>query len=84
MQWSGHHAGPKEPPIRMGFRKESAECVDIDEAQGNPYRPDVNYRGFMPRRIPELPQGISVFPNGARVNAPFDDIVFSTSVKSAS
>jgi iron complex outermembrane recepter protein len=49
--------------------------VDINEAQGNPYQTDINYRGFTASPLLGTPQGLSVFLDGVRVNEPFGDVV---------
>ncbi|WP_321897986.1 TonB-dependent receptor [Paraburkholderia heleia] len=49
--------------------------VDINDAQGNPYQVNVNYRGFTASPVLGTPQGISVFLDGVRVNEPFGDVV---------
>jgi iron complex outermembrane receptor protein len=49
--------------------------VDINEAQGNPYQIDVNYRGFTASPLLGTPQGLSVFLDGVRINEPFGDVV---------
>ena len=49
--------------------------VNINSAQGNPLQPDVQYRGFSASPLLGLPQGISVYQNGVRINEPFGDSV---------
>lgn len=49
--------------------------VNIDDTTGNPFQPDVNYRGFTASPVLGTPQGISVFLDGARINEPFGDTV---------
>lgn len=49
--------------------------VSINEAQNNPYQPDVQYRGFTASPLLGLPQGMSVYVNGIRFNEPFGDTV---------
>ncbi|MDR3100272.1 MAG: TonB-dependent receptor [Paraburkholderia sp.] len=49
--------------------------VDINDAQGNPYQVNVNYRGFTASPVLGTPQGLSVFLDGVRVNEPFGDVV---------
>jgi iron complex outermembrane recepter protein len=49
--------------------------VSVNEAQGNPFQPDVNFRGFTASPLLGLPQGISVFQDGVRINDPFGDVV---------
>ena len=49
--------------------------VTINEVQGNPFQPDVNYRGFTASPLLGMPQGLSVYLDGVRVNEPFGDTV---------
>lgn len=49
--------------------------VNINETQGNPLQPDLNYRGFAASPLLGTPQGLSVFVDGVRVNEPFGDTV---------
>ena len=49
--------------------------VSINETQGNPFQPDLNYRGFTASPLLGTPQGLSVYVDGVRVNEPFGDTV---------
>ncbi len=49
--------------------------VFITETQGNPFQPDVNYRGFTASPLLGTPQGLSVYMDGVRLNQPFGDVV---------
>lgn len=49
--------------------------VHINDAQNNPFQPDVYYRGFVASPLLGLPQGLSVYVNGVRFNEPFGDTV---------
>ncbi|WP_083745637.1 TonB-dependent receptor [Variovorax sp. KK3] len=49
--------------------------VTVNETQGNPFQPDVNYRGFTASPLLGTPQGLSVFMEGVRLNQPFGDVV---------
>ncbi|WP_083615333.1 TonB-dependent receptor domain-containing protein [Paraburkholderia sp. SOS3] len=51
------------------------QSVDINDAQGNPWQVDINYRGFTASPVLGTPQGLSVFLDGVRVNEPFGDVV---------
>lgn len=44
--------------------------VHINDQQGNSYQLDVSFRGFTGTSVTGIPQGISVFVDGARVNEP--------------
>ncbi len=49
--------------------------VNINDAQNNPFQPDIQYRGFTVSPLMGLPQGMSVYTNGIRFNEPFGDNV---------
>jgi iron complex outermembrane receptor protein len=51
------------------------QSVNLNDVQGNPYQPDLNYRGFTASPLLGLPQGLSVFQDGVRINEPFGDTV---------
>lgn len=53
----------------------TAPGVTINEIQGNPLQPDVNYRGLTASPLLGTPQGLSVYLDGVRVNQPFGDVV---------
>lgn len=50
-------------------------AVTVNETQGNPYQPDINYRGFTASPLLGTAQGLSVYLDGVRVNEPFGDTV---------
>jgi outer membrane receptor protein involved in Fe transport len=47
----------------------------VNDYQGNPFQMDVQYRGFTAGPQIGMPQGLSVFFDGIRVNEPFGDVV---------
>jgi outer membrane receptor protein involved in Fe transport len=49
--------------------------VYLNEIQGNPLQPDLNYRGYTASPLLGTPQGISVYMDGVRLNQPFGDVV---------
>lgn len=49
--------------------------VSVNDAQNNPFQPDVQYRGFTASPLLGLPQGLAVYVNGIRFNEPFGDTV---------
>ena len=51
------------------------QSVTINNAQSNPFQPDVRFRGFTASPLLGLPQGLSVYLNGVRFNEPFGDTV---------
>jgi outer membrane receptor protein involved in Fe transport len=59
----------------VDFFASNLQSVDLNDAQGNPWQVDVNYRGFTASPVLGTPQGLSVFLDGVRVNEPFGDVV---------
>src|SRR5262245_2043338 len=51
------------------------DSVNINQSQGNPYQPDINFRGFTGSPLLGTPPGLSVFQDGVRINSPFGDTV---------
>jgi outer membrane receptor protein involved in Fe transport len=49
--------------------------ININENQGNPYQPDLNYRGYTASPLLGTPEGISVYVDGVRQNQPLGDVV---------
>ena len=49
--------------------------VHLNEVQGNPFQPDVNYRGYTASPLLGTPQGLSLYMDGVRLNQPFGDVV---------
>ena len=57
------------------FFKRRLSGVHVNENQGNPFQPDINYRGYTASPLLGTPEGISVYVDGVRQNQPFGDIV---------
>lgn len=51
----------------------SFDGVNINQSQGNPYQPDINFRGFTASPLLGTSPGLSVFQDGVRINEPFGD-----------
>ena len=49
--------------------------MHVNEVQGNPFQPDVNYRGYTASPLLGTPQGLSVYMDGVRLNQPFGEVV---------
>jgi hypothetical protein len=47
----------------------------ISDVEGNPFQPDIIYRGFIASPVAGTPQGLAVYVNGACFNDPFGDTV---------
>lgn len=57
------------------FLDSNAGSISLNSAQGNTYQPDVNFRGFTASHLLGVPQGLSVFMDGVRINESFGDTV---------
>ncbi len=57
------------------FLNRQFSSVSINHAQNNPLQPDFNFRGFTASPLLGLPQGLSVYQNGVRINDPFGDTI---------
>lgn len=49
--------------------------AQINDVTGNPFQPDVQYRGFTASPVLGTPQGLAVYQNGVRINEAFGDTV---------
>jgi outer membrane receptor protein involved in Fe transport len=49
--------------------------VTVSEPQGNPFQPELSFRGYSVSGLLGLPQGLAIYQNGARINEPFGDVV---------
>ena len=58
-----------------GYLTRQAAGIVINEAQTTPLQPDIYYRGFVASPLLGLPQGLSVYQNGVRINEAFGDTV---------
>src|SRR5271165_4275624 len=47
----------------------------VNDVEGNPFQPDIIYRGFIASPVAGTPQGLAVYVNGARFNDAFGDTV---------
>jgi outer membrane receptor protein involved in Fe transport len=57
------------------FLRHRFNGVQLNEVQGNPFQPDLNYRGYTASPLLGTPQGLSVYMDGVRLNEPFGDVV---------
>jgi outer membrane receptor protein involved in Fe transport len=65
----------QHPTSAAAFLLQNGASVTVSEGQGNPFQPDVSFRGFTTSPLLGTPQGLSVFLDGVRVNEPFGDVV---------
>jgi iron complex outermembrane receptor protein len=49
--------------------------VSLGDQTGNPFQPDINYRGFVASPVLGTPQGLAVYQNGTRINEVFGDTI---------
>jgi iron complex outermembrane receptor protein len=73
--FSGNTLGEQTQTTIAGFLEQNANGVTVSQSQGNPYQPDISFRGFTASPVLGTPQGLSVFMDGVRINEPFGDIV---------
>jgi outer membrane receptor protein involved in Fe transport len=57
------------------FMNKTLGSVSLNQAQNNPFQPDLRYRGFTASPLVGNSQGLSVYMDGVRVNEPFGDAV---------
>ncbi len=57
------------------FMNRQLNGVFINEMSGNPFQPDVNFRGYTASPLLGTPAGLSVYVDGVRQNQPFGDVV---------
>jgi outer membrane receptor protein involved in Fe transport len=57
------------------FMNRELNGVYLNEMQGNPFQPDVNFRGYTASPLLGTPEGLSVYVDGVRQNQPFGDVV---------
>jgi outer membrane cobalamin receptor len=62
--------------VHVGEQLTSAfGSVHVNEAQNNPFQPDIQFRGFTSSPLLGLPQGLAIYQDGVRMNEPFGDTV---------
>src|SRR5215212_7159573 len=49
--------------------------IIISDTTGNPFQPDIQFRGFVASPVVGTPQGLAVYQNGVRINEAFGDTV---------
>ena len=64
----------KSPSVVKSLAKQTPG-VDVQEVAGNPFQPDVYFRGFDASPVSGTPQGLAVYQNGVRINEAFGDVV---------
>ncbi len=67
-------AGQRQTNV-TDYLEQNPTGIATNAAQGNPFQPDINFRGFSASPLLGTPQGVSIFQDGVRVNEPFGDVV---------
>ena len=62
-------------PDLPGTLERRLSSVNITDVEGNPFQPDVQFRGFQASPVVGTPQGLAVYQNGIRINEAFGDAV---------
>ncbi len=67
-------AGQRQTNV-TDYLEQNPSGIATNAAQGNPFQPDISFRGFSASPLLGTPQGVSIFQDGVRVNEPFGDVV---------
>ena len=73
--YGGHELGRQRQGNLSEFLENNPTSITVNAAQGNPYQADISFRGFTASPLVGVPQGLSVFQDGVRINEPFGDVV---------
>ncbi|WP_336951628.1 TonB-dependent receptor [Sphingobium aromaticivastans] len=75
LRLTGADIGRAGSPDLLGALTRSIAGVTLQDAQGNPWQPNLVYRGFTASPLQGQAQGLAVYLDGARFNQPFGDTV---------
>jgi outer membrane receptor protein involved in Fe transport len=76
VQSAGSREIERSGALALGdFMNRRLGSVHVNETQGNPFQMDVSYRGYTASPLLGMPQGLSVYMDGVRMNQPFGDVV---------
>ena len=56
------------------YMSNNLQSVSVTEMGGNPWQPEINFRGYSASPLLGMPQGMSTYVDGVRVNEPFGDV----------
>lgn len=73
--FSGRALGRQHQANATDYLAQNGGSISSNAAQGNPFQPDIAFRGFTASPLLGTPQGLSVFQDGVRMNEPFGDVV---------
>ncbi|MEZ5658573.1 MAG: TonB-dependent receptor [Burkholderiaceae bacterium] len=80
---TGRQLGEQRSSTLADYLNRNVGGVHLNEAQSNPYQPDMTYRGFVASPLLGNPIGLSVYVDGVRVNESFGDTVLWDLIPSA-
>ncbi len=72
---SGEEISRAGRPDLLGALTREVAGVSLQDAQNNPWQPNLVYRGFVASPLQGQAQGLAVYLDGARFNQPFGDTV---------
>jgi outer membrane receptor protein involved in Fe transport len=64
----------KSPSI-VEVLQQQTPSTDVQDVAGNPFQPDLFFRGFDASPVSGTPQGLAIYQNGMRINEAFGDTV---------
>ncbi|MDE2580255.1 MAG: TonB-dependent receptor [Rhodospirillales bacterium] len=73
--FTGNDLRIQGPASALQTLQNQAQGVQLDNAAGSPFQPQVSYHGFVASPIQGTEQGLAVYVNGTRFNDPFGDTV---------
>ena len=56
------------------YMSNNLQSLTVSEMGGNPWQPEINFRGYSASPLLGMPQGLSTYVDGVRVNEPFGDV----------
>src|ERR1044071_6229335 len=62
-------------PDLAGTLQRRVSSVTLNDVEGNPFQPNIQFRGFDASPVIGTPQGLAVYQNGVRINEAFGDTV---------
>jgi iron complex outermembrane recepter protein len=72
---SQHDLSSEGVPDLSGTLQRRLSSVTLTDVEGNPFQPDIQFRGFDASPVIGTPQGLAVYQNGVRINEAFGDTV---------
>ena len=64
------------------YLNNNTQGISFNEVGGNPWQPEIFYRGYSAGSILGNPQGLSIYVDGVRENQPFSDVVLWDTIPS--